>query len=413
MRSTVIQEIMDVERSYTKRLEDICAGYIGQCRNHPNMFTEQQLRVLFSNVEEIFSFQRKFLQDLELRYNQEEPQLSEIGSCFLIHRQGFAVYSEYCNSHQAACAELYRLLQQDHYKYFFEACRLLQQMNDLSINSFLIAPVQKICKYPLQLEELLKCTPKEHDDYTAVSEACHLMRNVAVYINERKRRFESVNSVAEWQVGVHHWQGSNVLDRSSEMIHSGELIRIARRGKIQHRVSFLFDHQLVFCKKDIFRRDFLLYRGRLDMDEIQVTDLPDGWNTEVGVEVRNAMRLYHVYTLEFVCVLCCRKLNDKLRWFEAFTKEKNAVNTLQEMGMDISEEQRKQALVNARSARSEKMKGLGYFDWVLHHNYWPIHHPKVVPPMAAPEEVLSEDEATKGRSHRLLQTMTRCSFFRD
>lgn len=48
------------------------------------------------------------------------------------------------------------------YKHYFEACRLLQQMIDISIAGFLLTPVQKICKYPLQLGELLKYTPKDH-----------------------------------------------------------------------------------------------------------------------------------------------------------------------------------------------------------------------------------------------------------
>lgn len=37
-------------------------------------------------------------------------------------------------------------------------CQSLQEMIDISLDGFLLTPVQKICKYPLQLQELLKYT---------------------------------------------------------------------------------------------------------------------------------------------------------------------------------------------------------------------------------------------------------------
>ena len=48
------------------------------------MFTEPQLKTIFSNIEDIYKFQRQFLKDLEKKYNKEEPHLSEIGACFLL-----------------------------------------------------------------------------------------------------------------------------------------------------------------------------------------------------------------------------------------------------------------------------------------------------------------------------------------
>ncbi|MGH0175885.1 UNVERIFIED_CONTAM: hypothetical protein FKN15_071836 [Acipenser sinensis] len=164
MRTNVIKEIMNTERVYIKHLRDIWAisGYIRQCKKHTGMFTEAQLGTIFGNIEEIYKFQRKFLKDLEKQYNKEEAHLSEIGSCFLQHQEGFAIYSEYCNNHPSACAELSRLMKHSRYRHFFEACRLLQQMIDIAIDGFLLTPVQKICKYPLQLAELLKYTTAEH-----------------------------------------------------------------------------------------------------------------------------------------------------------------------------------------------------------------------------------------------------------
>ncbi|KAG8009454.1 Spermatogenesis-associated protein 13 [Nibea albiflora] len=379
MRTNVVKEIMNTERIYIKHLKDICEGYIRQCRKHPDMFTELQLKTIFSNIEDIYKFQRQFIRDLEKKYNKDQPHLSEIGSCFLMQ------------------------------------CRLLQQMINISIAGFLLTPVQKICKYPLQLGELLKYTPKDHSDYSGVSKAYEAMKNVASLINERKRRLESVDTIAHWQVAILHWEGSDVLERSSELIHSGEMTRIVRQGKMQQRSFFLFDHQLVFCKKDVLRRDLLHYRDRLDMDQTEVVDVPDGRDLDLGLTLRNALRLRNASTLEFMCVLCCRKPQDKQRWLEAFAKERYRVKEDQEMGMEISAEQRKQAIVNARRAKQGKSKSIGYSGSVPphHQNLHPLHQRHITIPTSVPQQqVFSLAEPPKRKPHHLLYNITRNAFFR-
>lgn len=414
MRTNVVQEIMNTERIYIKHLKDICEGYIRQCRKHPDMFTELQLKTIFSNIEEIYKFQRQFLRDLEKKYNKEEPHLSEIGSGFLMQGEGFSIYSEYCNTHPAACAELQRLMKMGKYKHFFEACRLLQQMIDISIAGFLLTPVQKICKYPLQLGELLKYTPKDHRDHAGVSEAYEAMKKVASLINERKRRLESIDTIAHWQVAILHWEGPDVLERSSELIHSGELSWAVRQGKLQQRSFFLFDHQLVYCKKDVLRRDLLHYRGRLDTDEIEVVDVADGRDPDLGLTLRNALRLRHASTLEFVCVLCCRKAQDKHRWLQAFAKERQRVKEDQELGIDISDEQRKQAIVNARRPKHGKIKTVGYADSVPpHQNLPPLQQRHITIPTSVPQQqVFSLAEPPRRKPYHLLYSITRSAFFR-
>ncbi|XP_026860267.2 spermatogenesis-associated protein 13 isoform X2 [Electrophorus electricus] len=414
MRANVVQEIMNTERVYIKHLRDICEGYIRQCRKHPGMFTDAQLGTIFSNIEEIYKFQRKFLKDLEKKYDKENPHLSEIGFCFLQQDEGFSIYSEYCNTHPAACVELQRLMKQGRYKHFFEACRLLQQMIDISIAGFLLTPVQKICKYPLQLGELLKYTPKDHSDYEGVCAAHEAMKNVASLINERKRRLESIDAIAHWQVAILQWEGEDVLSQSSELIHSGELTRVVRAGKTQQRSAFLFDHQLVFCKKDVLRRDLLHYRGRLPMDGAETLDLPDGRHPEMGT-VRNALALRHADTLELLCVLACRKVQDKQRWLQAFARERLRVKEDQEMGMEISEAQRKQAIQNARKSKQGKMKNISYpgHPSPLHHQpLHPLHQRHVTVPTSIPQQQVFSLAEPKRKPSHLWYTFTRSALFR-
>ncbi|XP_077724506.1 spermatogenesis-associated protein 13 isoform X2 [Canis aureus] len=386
MRTNVIQEIMNTERVYIKHLKDICEGYIRQCRKHTGMFTVAQLATIFGNIEDIYKFQRKFLKDLEKQYNKEEPHLSEIGSCFLQHQEGFAIYSEYCNNHPGACAELSNLMKQGRYRHFFEACRLLQQMIDIAIDGFLLTPVQKICKYPLQLAELLKYTTQEHSDYNNIKAAYEAMKNVACLINERKRRLESIDKIARWQVSIVGWEGLDILDRSSELIHSGELTKISKHGKSQQRTFFLFDHQLVSCKKDLLRRDVLYYRGRTDMDEVELVDLEDGRDKDWNLHVKNAFKLVSRTTDE-VHLFCAKKHEDKARWLQACGDERRRVQEDREMGMEISENQKKLAMLNAQKAGHGKSKGYsGCPVAPPHQSLHPLHQRHVTVPTSIPQQ---------------------------
>ncbi|XP_073497147.1 rho guanine nucleotide exchange factor 9 isoform X1 [Phyllobates terribilis] len=354
MRANVINEIMSTERHYIKHLKDICEGYLKQCRKRRDMFSDEQLKVIFGNIEDIYRFQMGFVRDLEKQYNNEEPHLSEIGPCFLEHQDGFWIYSEYCNNHLDACMELSKLMKDGRYQHFFEACRLLQQMIDIAIDGFLLTPVQKICKYPLQLAELLKYTAQDHSDYRYVAAALAVMRNVTQQINERKRRLENIDKIAQWQASVLDWEGDDILDRSSELIYTGEMQWIYQPyGRQQQRVFFLFDHQLVLCKKDLIRRDILYYKGRMDMDKYEVIEVDDGRDEDFNVSVKNAFKLHNKETEEMHLYIA-KKLEEKLRWLRAFREERKMVQEDEKIGFEISEYQKRQAAMTVRKVSKQK-----------------------------------------------------------
>ncbi|XP_062297450.1 rho guanine nucleotide exchange factor 4 [Scomber scombrus] len=382
MRSNVINEIMSTERDYIKHLKDICEGYIKQCRKRTDMFTEEQLRTIFGNIEDIYRFQRKFLKGLEKKFNKEQPHLSEIGCCFLEHQTDFQIYSEYCNNHPNACVQLSKLMKVNKYVFFFEACRLLQKMIDISLDGFLLTPVQKICKYPLQLAELLKYTNPQHRDYKDVEAALNAMKNVARLINERKRRLENIDKIAQWQSSIEDWEGEDVLSRSSDLIFSGELTKLSQpQAKSQQRMFFLFDHQMVYCKKDLLRRDMLYYKGRMDMDHMEVIDVEDGKEKEFNISVKNTLKLRSLAGDE-VHLLCAKKPEQKQRWLRAFADERKQVQHDHETGFSLTEVQKKQAMLNAcKSHPAGKPKAVTrpYYDFLLRQK-----HPSL--PTALPQQ---------------------------
>ena len=172
------------------------------------------------------------------------------------------MYSEYCNSHPMAIATLQELYQRNSYSKFFEACRLMRGLIEIPLDGYLLTPVQRICKYPLQLAELLKYTKPDHPDFQKVKEALEAMRGVAMLINERKRRMESLEKLAAWQHRVEGWEGEDLIEISSQLIHSGEAVRVTSGMWTSNITMFLFDHQLIYCKKDLLKRNTYVYKGK-------------------------------------------------------------------------------------------------------------------------------------------------------
>uniref|UniRef100_A0A8C0QNV7 Rho guanine nucleotide exchange factor 4 n=1 Tax=Chelonoidis abingdonii TaxID=106734 RepID=A0A8C0QNV7_CHEAB len=348
MRTNVINEIISTERDYIKHLKDIC----------------------------------------------EQTE--------------FQIYSEYCNNHPNACMELSQLTKVNKYVYFFEACRLLQKMIDISLDGFLLTPVQKICKYPLQLAELLKYTNPQHRDFKDVEAALNAMKNVARLINERKRRLENIDKIAQWQSSIEDWEGEDVLVRSSELIYSGELTKISQpQAKTQQRMFFLFDHQLVCCKKDLLRRDILYYKSRINMDDMEIVDMDDGKDKDFNISVKNAFKLL-CRDPEEVHLFCAKKPEQKQRWLKAFENERKQVQLDQETGFSITEVQKKQAMLNAnKQHHTGKPKAVTrpYYDFLMRQK-----HPTL--PTNLPQQQVFMLAEPKRKPSNFWQNISRLTPFR-
>lgn len=58
---------------------------------------------------------------------------------------------------------------------------------------------------------------------------------------------------------------------------------------------FLFDHQLVYCKKDILKRNTYVYKGRIYLDTSEVIDVPDGKGEHARAQIRNIISIRNYY----------------------------------------------------------------------------------------------------------------------
>ncbi|XP_045467492.1 uncharacterized protein LOC123675950 isoform X2 [Harmonia axyridis] len=350
VRTSVVRELVQTERDFVKALEDVAEGYIAECRKRVDMFTEEQIGTIFINLEDILRFQSAFLKDLESCVNWDAPHKSRVGDCFLRYKSGFEIYSDYCNSHPMATVLLQELYQFNNYCKFFEACRLMRGLIEIPLDGYLLTPVQRICKYPLQLAELLKYTRADHEDHDNIKEALEAMRGVAVLINERKRRMESLEKLCTWQQRVDDWEGEDLIEISSQLLYQGDVIRVKSAMWTSSITLFLFDHQIIYCKKDILKRNTYIYKGRIDLDTTEVIDIPDGKDIHIGVTVRHAIKLYSVIRDKWL-LFCCRSSSDKEKWLKAFNDERRLVAQDKSEGLEFTSTAKQLARLSAKCKR--------------------------------------------------------------
>lgn len=120
----------------------------------------------------------------------------------------------------------------------------------LNLCSFLIKPVQRICKYPLFLrvrtrevtkhQELMKNTPAEHSDFEQLRKSIAKIDEVVEVLNEGKRQFEAMQRILEIQESVEGL--TNLLQPARKLIQQGILMVSTRSEYFQtEHALYLFN----------------------------------------------------------------------------------------------------------------------------------------------------------------------------
>jgi len=84
-------------------------------------------------------------------------------------------------------------------------------MTEIDLGGFLLTPIQRICRYPLQLKELKKTFDETDDLYELISQTMELMVVIANDINEKKRKFEDQKKIQTFQTNCYHFKGNDIL----------------------------------------------------------------------------------------------------------------------------------------------------------------------------------------------------------
>lgn len=351
LRLCVLNEILNTERDYVRTLFFLQSAFLHRLKQTPDdqqCLSPEHVKILFSNIEDILELHKEVLSAVEASLSPEPQPQHALGHVFLQFKESFSVYGEYCSNHEKALRLLMELNKIPHMRTFLLHCMLLggKKSTDIPLEGYLLTPIQRICKYPLLLKELLKRTPKKHADYPAVEEALQAMKAVCSNINETKRQMEKLEALEQLQSHIEGWEGTNLTDICTELLLHGNLLKISA-GNIQERVFFLFDNLLVYCKRKSrvsgkkstkrtksINGPLYVFRGRINTEVMEVENVEDGTADyhSNNYTVTNGWKIHNTAKNKwFVCM--AKNAEDKQKWLDAILREREQRESLK-LGME-------------------------------------------------------------------------------
>ncbi|XP_055363751.1 guanine nucleotide exchange factor DBS isoform X4 [Betta splendens] len=242
-RRHIMSELIETEKLYVEELQSIMEGYFAELVNSklshlipPSL--ENKRDVLFGNLPEICEFHNKtFLRDLE--NCAEKPEV--VGTCFLKRKEELQIYEKYCQNKPRSEV----LWRQCGDSLFFQECQKKLD-HKLSLDAYLLKPVQRITKYQLMLKEMLKCS--KGDGTTELEEALATVLNIIKSVNDSMHQIAITGFEGNLsELGKLLMQGSFSVWTDHKKGHSK--VKDLARFKPMQRHLFLYDKILLFCKK--------------------------------------------------------------------------------------------------------------------------------------------------------------------
>jgi len=323
LRLSVIKEIVATEQAYVKHLRIIVNNFM-ESLNYNAIVDEATVNCLFSNVRDLEVLNSKLLARLQDKMENSSPEYWVVGDVFLGMIDELTIYSVYCANKEQSTSMLLKLTKDnDKFNKWLKEVTKDSELSGLGIGDFLVKPVQRICRYPLLLKELLKYTSEYHLDYEQLVLANQRMEELTSMVNETKRmeeNFAKIHQVASL-LGM-----ENLADNDERMfVKEGELIAMleGKSTKARSFVFFLFSDLLVFGKRANKRHSLsaksrqITYRGEMKMAGSVIQTWNDATYIRYGWQLMSAAGVK--------MTLGAQSQAEKDQWLKAFNEVNNPI----------------------------------------------------------------------------------------
>jgi hypothetical protein len=188
-RVFVVKELCATERSYCEVLQCMNDCFVGPLSGE---LSSAELAVLFPQLETLTNYSASLLKALEEKLSVWNSDRSTVGDVFVKLGPFLKTTAHFVSGHPHACAMAEQLSQTSaKFRAIAAAAQKDPRAKNNNLLALLIAPIQRVPRYVLLLNELLKHTPEGHPDHQLLVNALALLRQVADDVNEAKGRADN------------------------------------------------------------------------------------------------------------------------------------------------------------------------------------------------------------------------------
>ncbi|KAJ7500362.1 hypothetical protein B0H11DRAFT_1908822 [Mycena galericulata] len=234
-RQEAIFELISTEVTYVSDLQLIVETFYSSMMP---LLDPKAITVVFANIEDILLTNTTFMSSLEERQKECRLYVDRIGDILQNHMSNMAVYMEYCVN-QGAAIKVLKSLRDSHPELASHLQRLKEDpaVRNLDLSTYLLAPMQRITRYPLLIKQILHYT-EPGDEANAIQKSIATSEKILDHINE----------------SIRDQEGRETLKRISQNLWIG-----------QGDILVLTDASMK-----------TLYRMPIPLNEAQVKDVPGG-----------------------------------------------------------------------------------------------------------------------------------------
>nr|XP_061811604.1 guanine nucleotide exchange factor VAV3-like isoform X2 [Nerophis lumbriciformis] len=265
IRSCCLTEIKQTEEKFSDTLDSIEKNFMTPLTV---FLSTAEMEKVFVNIPDLVKVHKCLLQEIQDSVQHRSAQ--NLHQIFIAFKERLLIYGKYCSDVETAIATLDSICKdREDVRMKLEECSKRANYGKFTLRDLLVVPMQRVLKYHLLLQELVKHT---HDatDKSNLRKALDAMKDLAQYVNEVKRDNETLREIDQYQKSIENL--NQPLSNYGRPKGDGE-VRVAsvdKRAK-QDRHIFLFDAAVIVCKR---RGDNYEMKDVIDLHLFKITNNP-------------------------------------------------------------------------------------------------------------------------------------------